>query len=153
VLFSLCGGLDGPWLALWHEAIAHWKNSQANAYIPLIELADISLDTGASYIYHECNQRFIPIKFSVRGRDLGGTVTEAQQRIAQNVKVPNGYRIVWAGEFESLQQAKERLAIIVPISLIMILALLYGLFNATVSWRLPASPLRSAAACSRSAAH
>jgi cobalt-zinc-cadmium resistance protein CzcA len=101
----------------------------ANAYVPLSELADISLDTGASYIYHERNQRFIPIKFSVRGRDLGSTVAEAQQRIAQNVKLPNGYRIEWAGEFESLQQAKARLAIIVPLSLAMILMLLYGLFN------------------------
>jgi heavy metal efflux system protein len=100
-----------------------------DAYIPLSELADISLDTGASYIYHERNQRFIPIKFSVRGRDLGGTVAEAQRRIEQNVKLPSGYRIEWAGEFESLQQAKGRLAIIVPISLVMILVLLYGLFN------------------------
>ena len=100
-----------------------------NAYIPLSELADISLDTGASYIYHERNERYIPIKFSVRGRDLGSTVAEAQQRIAQNVKLPTGYRIVWAGEFEELQQAKARLAIIVPISLVMILVLLYGLFN------------------------
>ena len=100
-----------------------------NAYIPLSELADISLDTGASYIYHERNERFIPIKFSVRGRDLGGTVAEAQQRIARNVKLPSGYRITWAGEFEELQQAKARLAIIVPISLLMILVLLYGLFN------------------------
>jgi cobalt-zinc-cadmium resistance protein CzcA len=101
----------------------------ANAYIPLSELADISLDTGASYIYHERNQRYIPIKFSVRGRDLGGTVAEAQRRIAQNIKLPNGYRIQWAGEFEELQQAKDRLAIIVPVSLAMILMLLYGLFN------------------------
>ena len=101
----------------------------ANAYIPLSELADISLDTGASYIYHERNERFIPIKFSVRGRDLGSTVTEAQQRIARNVKLPTGYRVVWAGEFEELQQAKARLEIIVPISLLMILVLLYGLFN------------------------
>ena len=93
------------------------------------ELADISLDTGASYIYHERNERFIPIKFSVRGRDLGGTVAEAQQRIARNIKLPSGYRILWAGEFEELQQAKARLAIIVPISLLMILVLLYGLFN------------------------
>jgi cobalt-zinc-cadmium resistance protein CzcA len=103
--------------------------SGANAYIPLSELADISLDTGASYIYHERNERYIPIKFSVRGRDLGGTVAEAQARIAQNVTLPSGYRIAWAGEFESLQQAKQRLQIIVPISLAMILLLLYGLFN------------------------
>ncbi len=101
----------------------------ANAYIPLSELAEISLDTGASYIYHERNERFIPIKFSVRGRDLGSTVAEAQQRIAKSVKLPIGYRINWAGEFEELQQAKTRLAIIVPISLLMILVLLYGLFN------------------------
>ena len=99
------------------------------AYIPLKELATITLDTGATYIFHEHNQRYIPIKFSVRERDLGSTVAEAQKRIAQNVKLPSGYRIDWAGEFEGLQQAKARLAVIVPISLILILMLLYGLFN------------------------
>jgi cobalt-zinc-cadmium resistance protein CzcA len=101
----------------------------SNSYVPLSEVADISLDTGASYIYHESNDRFIPVKFSVRGRDLGGTVIEAQQRIERNVKLPPGYRITWAGEFGSLQLAKERLRIIVPISLAMIAVLLYGLFN------------------------
>ena len=65
----------------------------------------------------------------MRGRDLGSTVAEAQQRIARNVKLPNGYRIEWAGEFEELQQAKARLSVIVPIALVLILALLYGLFN------------------------
>ena len=100
-----------------------------NAYIPLNELANITLDTGASFIYREARERYIPVKFSVRGRDLGGTVEEAQQRIAKNVKLPTGYRIVWAGEFESLQLAKARLAVIVPISLALIMALLYGLFN------------------------
>ena len=109
--------------------VSYQTPAGTNAYIPLSELADISLDTGASYIYHERNERFIPIKFSVRGRDLGSTVAAAQRRIAQNVKLPVGYRIVWAGEFEELQQAKARLEIIVPISLLMILALLYGLFN------------------------
>jgi cobalt-zinc-cadmium resistance protein CzcA len=104
-------------------------NGGGNAYIPLSDLATITLDTGASYIFRERNQRFIPIKFSVRGRDLGGTVAEAQRRIARNVTLPTGYRIEWAGEFEELQQAKARLAIIVPVALILILALLYGLFN------------------------
>lgn len=99
------------------------------AYIPLTELATITLDTGASYIYHEGTQREIPIKFSVRGRDLGGTVAEAQQRIAQNVKLPYGYRMIWAGEFNDLQAAQERLAIIVPISLLLIMGLLYCMFN------------------------
>jgi cobalt-zinc-cadmium resistance protein CzcA len=103
-----------------------------NAYIPLTELADISIDSGASYIYHERNQRFMPIKFSVRGRDLAGAVADAQERIAKNVKLPSGYRIEWAGEFEWLQAAKQRLLIIMPITFAFILILLYGLFN---SWR------------------
>ena len=100
-----------------------------NAYTRLSELADITLDTGASYIYHERNQRCIPVKFSVRDRDLGSTVAEAQRRIADDVKLPRGYRIEWAGEFHEPQQAQERLAVIVPISLILIMTLLYGLFN------------------------
>jgi cobalt-zinc-cadmium resistance protein CzcA len=103
--------------------------SGTNAYIPLSEIAAISIDTGASYIFHERNARYIPIKFSVRGRDLGSTVAEAQEQIARNVSLPNGYRITWAGEFEELQQAKARLEVVVPISLLMILVLLYGLFN------------------------
>ena len=103
--------------------------SGINAYIPLKELADITLDTGASYIYHEEGERYIPVKFSVRDRDLGGAVAEAQQRIAKNVKLPSGYRIVWAGEFEDLRNAQARLEVIVPLSLLLILMLLYGLFN------------------------
>jgi cobalt-zinc-cadmium resistance protein CzcA len=99
------------------------------AYVPLRELANISLDSGASFIYHETTQRYIPIKFSVRGRDLGGTVAEAQARIARNIHLPTGYRIVWAGEFQDLQTAKQRLAVFVPMSLSLILILLYSLFN------------------------
>ncbi len=109
--------------------VAYQTPSGTNAYIPLSELADISLDTGASFIYRERSQRYIPVKFSVRGRDLGGTVAEAQQRVAKAVNLPNGYRIIWAGEFEDLQNAKERLLIVVPITLLLILVLLYGLFN------------------------
>jgi len=105
------------------------QTASGNAYIPLSELAAITLDTGASYIFRERNQRFVPIKFSVRGRDLAGAVEDAQQRIAENVKLPNGYRIEWSGEFEWLQEAKERLAVILPITLIMIMILLYTLFN------------------------
>ena len=100
-----------------------------NAYVPLSELADITLDTGASFIYHELRERYIPVKFSVRDRDLGGAVGEAQERIAKNVKLPVGYRIIWAGEFEDLQRAKKRLEVIVPLSLLLIMVLLYGLFN------------------------
>ena len=112
--------------------VGYQTGNGANAYIPLSELADISLDTGASYIFHERNQRYIPIKFSVRGRDLGGVVAEAQNRIVQNVKLPSGYQVVWAGEFEELQLAAKRLEVIVPISLVVIVAMLYGLFNSVL---------------------
>lgn len=101
----------------------------ATAYIPLSELATIKLETGASYIYHEGTLRFIPIKFSVRGRDLGSTVAEAKARIAEHVSLPTGYRLVWAGEFEDLELAQKRLEIVVPLSLVLILVLLYSLFN------------------------
>ncbi|WP_297454261.1 CusA/CzcA family heavy metal efflux RND transporter [Ferrovum sp.] len=109
--------------------VAYQTPTGTNAYIPLSEVANISLDTGASYIYHEKNQRFIPVKFSVRGRDIGSTVLEAQQVVARRVPLPQGYRIEWAGEFDELQQAKQRLFVVVPIALGLILVLLYGLFN------------------------
>jgi heavy metal efflux system protein len=106
-----------------------YQTSEGNAYIPLAQLAAITLDTGASYIFRERNQRFVPIKFSVRGRDLAGAVAEGQERIRKNVNLPTGYQIEWAGEFQGLQQAKQRLAVIVPITLLLILVLLYALFN------------------------
>jgi cobalt-zinc-cadmium resistance protein CzcA len=109
--------------------VAYSTPSGTNGYVPLSGLADITLDTGASFIYRERSQRYIPIKFSVRGRDLGSTVTEAQERVGKAIKLPNGYQLVWAGEFDSLQAAKQRLVIVVPITLLLILVLLYGLFN------------------------
>jgi cobalt-zinc-cadmium resistance protein CzcA len=99
------------------------------AYIALGELGEVKLEPGASYIYRENAQRFIPIKYSVRDRDLGSTVAEAQERIAKNVPLPPGYRLEWSGEFGALQEAKQRLAVIIPLSLMLILMLLYSLFN------------------------
>nr|WP_205502546.1 CusA/CzcA family heavy metal efflux RND transporter [Rhodopseudomonas sp. BR0G17] len=109
--------------------IAYATPSGVNAYIPLSEVANISLDTGASFIYRERSQRYIPIKFSVRGRDLGGTVAEAQQRVNDAVQLPPGYRLIWSGEFDNLQDAKARLMIVVPITLLLVFVLLYALFN------------------------
>jgi cobalt-zinc-cadmium resistance protein CzcA len=109
--------------------VGYQTPSGANAYIPLSELADISVDTGASYIYHEATRRNIAVKFSVRGRDLGSTVADIQERIDRDVKLPPGYRIDWAGEFEDLKLAQQRLAVVVPIALLLILVLLYALFN------------------------
>jgi cobalt-zinc-cadmium resistance protein CzcA len=99
------------------------------AYIALGDLGEVKLETGAAYIYREMSQRFVPLKYSVRGRDLGSTVAEAQQRIADKVTLPPGYRIEWSGEFGALMEAQKRLALIVPLSLLLIFMLLYSLFN------------------------
>ncbi len=115
--------------AVRHLMVGYQNSAGGTSYIPLSNVASISLDTGASYIYHERGERFIPVKFSVRGRDLGSTVAEAQARIARNVKLPQGYRIEWAGEFAELQAAKARLMVVIPIAIGIILVLLYGLFN------------------------
>lgn len=115
--------------AIRNIQVAYATPGGTNAYVPLSELATITLDTGASYIYRESSARYIPIKFSVRGRDLGSTVADAQALVARTIKLPTGYRIVWAGEFADLQNAKARLAIIVPITFLLILALLYALFS------------------------
>jgi heavy metal efflux system protein len=115
--------------AVGNIKVAYQTASGANAYVPLRELATIALDTGASYIYHEATRRNIAVKFSVRGRDLGSTVADIQERITHSVKLPPGYRIEWAGEFEDLKLAQQRLAIVVPIALLLILVLLYALFN------------------------
>ena len=72
------------------------------AYIALGDLGEVKLETGAAYIYRENSQRFIPLKYSVRERDLGSTVAEAQERIAENVPLPPGYRMEWSGEFGAL---------------------------------------------------
>ncbi len=100
-----------------------------NGYIPLKDIANITLDTGATYIYRDSNERYIPIKFSARDRDLGSTVQEIQSRISKNVVLPEGYRITYAGEFEELEAAKSRLLLILPIAIAMIFGLLYALFN------------------------
>jgi cobalt-zinc-cadmium resistance protein CzcA len=99
------------------------------AYIALGDLGEVRLETGASYIYRENSQRFVPLKYSVRGRDLGSTVAEAQVRIADKVPLPAGYKMEWTGEFGALVEAQKRLAFIVPLSLLLILMLLYSLFN------------------------
>jgi cobalt-zinc-cadmium resistance protein CzcA len=107
--------------------------------IPLSEVADIRLVTGASFIYREGQERYIPIKFGVRERDLGSAVLEAQHKIQEQVKMPPGYHLDWAGEFGELQDALERLAIVVPISLMMICVLLYMNFGSIVDAALAAS--------------
>jgi cobalt-zinc-cadmium resistance protein CzcA len=109
------------------------------AQIPMRDVADIELVSGASFIYRESQQRYIPIKFSVRGRDLGSAVIEAQHRVADQVVLPGGYRLEWVGEFGNLQDALQRLELVVPISLLLIAVLLYFNFGSLVDVALAAS--------------
>ena len=112
------------------EAIANIPvSTPSGGPIPLRDLADINKQTGASFIYREDNARYIPIKFSVRGRDLQSTIAEADAKIKRSVKLPAGYHFEWAGEFRELQDAVKRLEIVVPISVLLIFALLYGNFR------------------------
>ena len=97
--------------------------------VPLSEVATVRLDTGAFYIYREQQERYIPVKFSVRGRDLGGAVLEAQQKVSEQVPLPSGYRLDWAGDFVNFESAIARLAIAVPIAIGLILLLLYVSFG------------------------
>jgi len=100
--------------------------------VPLGQVAHVELKPGAFMIYRENGQRYIPLKFSVRGRDLAATIEDAQARLQGLIHLPAGYYYEWAGEYESLQQEERRLAVVIPVSLLVILGLLYTLFN---SWR------------------
>lgn len=100
--------------------------------IPLSEVASINLISGAAYIYREQQERYLPIKFSVRNRDLGSAIREAQDKVESQVQLPPGSRVEWVGEFGNLQDAIKRLSIVVPISLALIGVLLFFNFGSMV---------------------
>jgi cobalt-zinc-cadmium resistance protein CzcA len=104
----------------------------ANVQIPLGDVANVQLISGPSFIYREHQERYVPIKFSVRGRDLGSAVLEAQRKVAEQVRIPGGYRLEWVGEFGNLQDALQRLAVAVPASLALICVLLFINFGSLV---------------------
>jgi heavy metal efflux system protein len=97
--------------------------------VPLEDVADVHLVSGAAFIYREQQQRYVPIKFSVRGRDLGSAVLEAQREVDATVLMPGGYRLEWVGEFGNLQEAISRLSVAVPLSIALIILLLYLNFH------------------------
>ncbi len=90
---------------------------------------------GANEIYREANSRYVAIKYSVRGADLGGTVQAAMARVGQQVTLPAGYHLDWAGEYESQQRAQRRLMIVLPLTILIILVILYVMFN-SLKWAL-----------------
>ena len=100
--------------------------------LPIGQIADVETRDGAFMIYRENGRRYIPIKFSVRGRDLATTIQDLQQQLINKVKLPPGYNYTWAGEFDSLRKEQRRLAFIIPVSLVAILVLLYIQFR---SWK------------------
>ncbi len=97
--------------------------------IPLSEISSITTLTGPAFIYRDNNNRFIGVKFSVRGRDLGSTIADAQRAVNQAVQLPEGYTMDWSGEFENQVRASQRLTQVVPISIVAIFILLFILFG------------------------
>jgi cobalt-zinc-cadmium resistance protein CzcA len=114
--------------AIRRIAVAATFNGAA-VQVPLEDLATVRLLTGAAFIYREQQQRYVPIKFSVRGRDLGSTVLEAQRAVEARVLLPGGYRLEWVGEFGNLQEAAARLGVAVPCAIGLIVLLLYLNFS------------------------
>ena len=103
--------------------------------VSLAQLTKVSADDGAEEIYREAGQRYIAIKYSVRGRDLGSTVEEALAKVNKNVKLPPGYHTEWAGEYESQKRADKRMDIVIPISVMAIFLFLFSMFR-SFKWAL-----------------
>ncbi|HYA40760.1 MAG TPA: CusA/CzcA family heavy metal efflux RND transporter [Syntrophobacteraceae bacterium] len=103
--------------------------SPSGERVSLAQLCQVETQDGATQIYREGNQRYIAVKYSVRGRDLGSTVEEAIEKVNQQVKLPPGYRVNWMGEYESQKRANRRLLIIVPVTIFLIFMIIYGAFG------------------------
>jgi len=97
------------------------------------QIAAVQVRDGASEIYREGNSRYVAIKYSVRGRDLGSTVEEAMKLVGEQVKLPTGYHIDWAGEYESQKRSQKRLMVVVPVTVLVIFIVLYTMF-ASAKW-------------------
>jgi heavy metal efflux system protein len=98
----------------------------AGGYVQLDQVADIRTVEGASFIYREALQRYVPMRFSVRGRDLESTVNAAKREVAEKIKLPEGVHLDWMGEYSELQQANRRLEIVIPLALLLIMGVLYA---------------------------
>jgi cobalt-zinc-cadmium resistance protein CzcA len=103
--------------------------------VSLAQLTTVSSDDGAEQINRESGQRYIAIKYSVKGRDLGSTVEEAISKVSKNVVLPAGYHLEWAGEYESQKRANKRMAVVVPITILAIFLILYTMFR-SLKWAL-----------------
>jgi cobalt-zinc-cadmium resistance protein CzcA len=112
------------------EAIANIRlASPGGARVSLAQLCSIREEEGAAEIYREANHRYVATRFSVRGRDLGGAVEEAIDKVNKQVQLPRGYNIKWEGEYESQKRSQARLLIIVPLTVFLIFMIIYGAFG------------------------
>jgi heavy metal efflux system protein len=109
--------------------------SPSGERVSLAQLCKIKTIEGGSEIYREANQRYVAVKYSVRGRDLGSTVEEAIRKVRDQVQLPEGYTVKWEGEYQSQQRADARLAIILPITVLLIFIILYTMFH-SFKWAL-----------------
>ncbi|MEO9145477.1 MAG: efflux RND transporter permease subunit, partial [Ginsengibacter sp.] len=103
--------------------------TESGSKVPVKEIADITTQTGPALIFRDGNERFSAVKFSVRGRDMGSVIKEAQQEVKERVQLKNGYSMAWQGDFENEQRATKRLQEVVPISLLLIFLLLFSMFG------------------------
>ena len=110
-------------------------------YVPLKEIADISFITGPTFVYRDGSSRYVGIGFSIRDRDLGSTIKEARKKVADQIKLAPENKMVWAGEFESQQRATERLVVIIPTVILLILFLLYLNFGTVKDTLIAASAM------------
>src|SRR6185437_78310 len=97
--------------------------------IPMRDLATISVTNGAAFIYRQDNSRYMGVQYSVEGRDLASAVHDAQAAVARQVTLPPGYRMVWGGEYEEYTASRAELQIVLPVTLILILAVLFALYS------------------------
>lgn len=103
--------------------------TQSGSKVPIHEIATITQKTGPCLIFRDENRRYSAIKFSVRGRDMGSAIAEAQEKVNEKVQLKKGYSMVWQGDFENQQRASKRLREVVPISLLLIFLLLFAMFG------------------------
>jgi len=131
--FDLVARYQAPYRET-REAIANIRLlSPSGERVSLAQLCKIAMKDGGSEIYREGNQRYVAVKYSVRGRDLGSTVEEAIDKVGKQVQLPRGYHINWEGEYESEKRAAARLFIIVPLTVLIIFVILYTMFQ-SVKW-------------------
>ena len=130
-------GLVLRWKPQYRNDLNVMRNIRVNVptggNVPLGQIANVETSEGASFIYRGDLQRYVPVRFSVTGRDLQGAVAEVKQRVAEEVPLPEGTHVEWVGEYGELQAANRRLAVVVPISLLLITGILYAATLSTVN--------------------